>query len=50
MLILGPACIGPTTVDLDVLPCKIDAYLEMDPKPKQSRHMFYVLANAFTRG
>ena len=49
MLILRPAYISPTTIDSDALPCRIDAYLGTDPEPKQSQHMFYVLANAFAQ-
>jgi hypothetical protein len=32
-----------------VLACRIDAYLGTNPEPDQSRHVFCVLANAFTQ-
>ena len=48
MLNLRPAHISLVIVDSNALACRIDAYLRMNPKPEQSRWVFYVLANAFT--
>jgi hypothetical protein len=47
MLDHGPARVGPAIVDSDALACKIGAYLGANLKPELSRHIFYVLANAF---
>ena len=44
---LRTICVSPANVDSDVLACKIDTYLGTNPEPEQSRHVFYMLANAF---
>jgi hypothetical protein len=45
----GPACASPTIVDSDVLACRINAYLGPNPELELSRHVFYVLVNAFAQ-
>ena len=45
----GLVLTGPMIINPDVLACRIDAYLGANPKPELSRHIFYMLANAFTQ-
>ena len=45
----GLAHASPMIVNSDALACRIDAYLGTNPKPGLSRHIFYVLANAFAQ-
>jgi hypothetical protein len=45
----GPARAGPTIVNSDMLACRIDVYLGVNPEPELSRRVFYVLVNAFAQ-
>ena len=38
---------GPTIIDSDVLACRIDAYLGMNPELELNQYVLYVLANTF---
>jgi hypothetical protein len=40
---------GLASIDSDALACRIDSYLQMNPELGLSRHIFYVLANAFAQ-
>jgi hypothetical protein len=45
--IYGPTCGGPVIVNSVAQTSRINAYLGSNPKPQQSRHVFYMLANTF---
>ena len=45
----GPVRASPMIIDSDALACKINAYLGPNPEPKLSRHVFYMLVNAFAQ-